>query len=153
MIQRIQTLFLIAVILICVALFLSPICQSSMADTTQENQVNFLTYSVSGEESIMAEGVNLLLPVLNIAVLLLAGFTIFLYKNRLLQVKLCMLAGIFSAIMLMLIFFLPGSIGEKEPVTYLVGTYLIALQVLFFLLARRSIIKDEKLVRSSDRIR
>ena len=90
------------------------------------------------DEDMRPSGLTLCLAVISIV-------DIFLYKNRVLQAKVClgmMLAGIVYYIFM----------AVRQPV---IGWYsaLPMLAVFLLFLARKRILKDEKLVRSLDRIR
>ena len=82
-------------------------------------------------------------------------FIIFKYKNRLLQIKLCRISILINTVIIVLIFFYTDSF-EKELATkadYKIGAVLPLLSVIFLYLAASAIRKDEKLVKSSDRLR
>lgn len=90
------------------------------------------------------------LMITTIAVGALAMITIFLYKNRGLQMKLCFLGIVLEAVLIFLYY--------RETQTFTSGTYsltalLHSVIVLAFVLAARGISKDNKLVRGSDRLR
>lgn len=90
---------------------------------------------------------------------ILATSTIFLFKRRQLQVKLTHLSVLLIGAKLLLVFLyyidkaeemMQGNIDEMG---YGVSLYLLLVSILLFILARRAIIADEKLVKSSERIR
>lgn len=90
------------------------------------------------------------LTVLTVVAGLLAFITIFLYNNRRLQLRLCY-AGIFLTLVLLTMYFL-------EMDNFITGN--VALWAVFyfsilacFILAARGILKDEKLIKSLDRLR
>jgi peptidoglycan/LPS O-acetylase OafA/YrhL len=80
----------------------------------------------------------------------LALLTIFLFKNRKLQLRLC-IAGIFLDVLLLALYFIETKDFSKG--TYNLSALLPAAIVILFFLAARSISKDEKLVKGSDRLR
>jgi Domain of unknown function (DUF4293) len=136
MLQRIQTIWLL---LASVCAFLT----LKLPFYSGTNAKAIASYPLNGAETI-------LLLSITIALGLLSLFTLFLFKNRVLQLRLCILGIIIEAILLFLYF--------KQVQTFTVGTYsLTALLhgfiILFLLLAARSINKDEKMVKSSDRLR
>lgn len=93
---------------------------------------------------------TLLLMITTIAVGVLALVNIFLYKKRSLQLKLCVLGILLEAVLIFLYY--------RETTTFTLGTYsltsiLHSIIVLAFVLAARSINKDEKLIKTSDRLR
>lgn len=93
---------------------------------------------------------NLPLMILTSAVSFLALCTIFIFKNRKLQLKLCVLGILMEALLIFLYY--------SEVKTYTDGTLsfwaiLHGIIVFFFFLAARGINKDEKMVKDSDRLR
>lgn len=93
---------------------------------------------------------TILLMVTTIAVGMLALITIFLYKQRTLQLRLCVLGILLEAILIFLYY--------RETNTFTEGTYsltaiLHSVIVLAFVLAARGISKDQKLLKTSDRLR
>jgi Domain of unknown function (DUF4293) len=93
---------------------------------------------------------NFPILLLTVAVSFLALCTIFLFKNRKLQMRLCIL-GIFLEALLIFMYY-------REVKTYTDGTLsfwaiLHGTIVFLFFLAARSINKDERMVKDSDRLR
>lgn len=135
MIQRIQTVFLALTLLCNLGVYFTPIYTHAMADPQQ-----WIGFGLA--ISLLVSG-------------LLAVYSIFLFKERKQQIVWTKRAAFFQVIALGFavgVFFSLGGIG-----TYLwdeaIGTGLIVLGFIFILLALRSINKDEKLVKSMDRIR
>ncbi|MCB0805674.1 MAG: DUF4293 domain-containing protein [Bacteroidales bacterium] len=156
MIQRIQSLFLFLVVILGILMFFSPLASFFSEMHNLKLYVYKLENMVPGSE--IQFGFTTILPLLlfNIAITLLSGYTIFLYKNRILQIKLirfCMLLNMF--IIVGVFFLYPRLIetrveGETE---FGFSAYLPLVSLLFLYLANRYILKDEKLVRSIDRLR
>jgi hypothetical protein len=89
--------------------------------------------------------------------ILLSIATIFLYNNRSLQLRLTILSLI-SAILLPLVAFLliyneKTAMVQGAVIKDSIGAYLPLVSIISAILARVYIIKDEKLVRSMDRLR
>jgi peptidoglycan/LPS O-acetylase OafA/YrhL len=80
----------------------------------------------------------------------LALLTIFLFKSRKLQLRLCLM-GILLDILLVILYFIETKDFNKG--TYNLWALLPAAIAFLFFLAARSISKDEKLVKDSDRLR
>jgi peptidoglycan/LPS O-acetylase OafA/YrhL len=80
----------------------------------------------------------------------LALLTIFLFKNRKLQLRLC-IAGILLDILLLVLYFIETK--DFSQGTYNLSVLLPAAVVILFFLAARSISNDEKMVKDSDRLR
>ncbi len=159
MIQRVQTLFLLGVVIISIVLFFLPLSQKTIVNestgTTETYTLHLdkISQSVSGESDNTLTKTFALLAV-NLALLLLTAYTIFMFKNRALQIRLCTFGSLLIAVLLVLIFYYADGMGTKQvkPV-YLPGIYLVAVQVLLLMLSRRFIRKDEMLVKAADRIR
>ncbi len=79
-----------------------------------------------------------------------AFVTIFLFDNRKLQLKLCYL-GIFLTAVLITMYFLEMNNFTKGTVAIWAIFYFAILG--FYILAVRGILKDEKLIKSMDRLR
>lgn len=95
---------------------------------------------------------NILLLILSVLVGLLALITIFLYKDRKLQMKLLFAGLVVSLLNIFLYFnqikkFLPGE-G-----TYTFTSALSFIIPILFILALRGVYRDQKLVKSLDRLR
>lgn len=92
------------------------------------------------------------LMIATIAVGVLALTTIFLFKKRALQLRLCFLGILFEAVIIFLYYrevknFIP------EQSTYSLTALLHSIIVLAFVLAARGINNDSKLLRESNRLR
>jgi len=158
MIQRIQTLYLFFAFLAIALLFAFPMAQFFSETGTYIFSITGLKNMVPGEPDAFNPMIFLPLIIVAIVIALLALFTIFQYKKRPLQVKLTS-AGVFVSIaLIMSIFFLYIPMIEKKiniiP-NYLdsVGIYLPLVALVFMVMANRAIKRDEKLVRSADRLR
>jgi hypothetical protein len=81
---------------------------------------------------------------------ILAFITIFFFKNRKLQLSLCYI-GIFLAAVLIAMYFLEIANFYNGSVTIWAVIYFFIF--IFFILAARGIWKDQKLVKSMDRLR
>lgn len=95
-------------------------------------------------------GENLLLGLVTIAIGALAIITIFLFKKRVIQLRLCVL-GIFLEALLIFLYY-------REVSSFTRGTYSLtalfqSIIVIAFFLAARKINRDENLVKSSERLR
>ncbi len=150
MIQRKQTLFLLELVFLSVSLLFVP---SNML-FTREAAINVYLLPGSGAyvpstQLYLASGINFLCLVIALA-------TVFLYKKRTLQVKLCYLMMVLWAVIALLIAFFPLAIFA-EGVTRIENNYfgvVIAIfAILALFLAVRFIKKDIELLKSADRIR
>jgi glucan phosphoethanolaminetransferase (alkaline phosphatase superfamily) len=158
MIQRIQTLYLSLAFIAIALLFAFPLAQFFSETGTYMFSITGLKNLVPGEPEAFNYKVFLPLIVLSAGIALLALITIFQYKKRLLQIKLTS-GGVFASIALIMgIFFLYIPMIEKKiniVPNYLdsIGIYLPLVALVFFVMANRAIKRDEKLVRSADRLR
>lgn len=156
MIQRIQTLFLFIVFALGIAAFFFPIANFFSSDFYT------LELNVLGVKEYMDYGIEypntILLPIVLGLISIFAFVTIFLYKKRMLQIRIIRFAILLNVVYLGLVFFL--YVPELEALTvsnadYISepGVYLSIVSIVFLFLASRFIMKDEKLIRSADRLR
>lgn len=90
------------------------------------------------------------LTIISVITGLLAFVTIFLFDNRKLQLRLCYL-GIFITLILLTLYFLEmGNFLDGHVAIWAIFYFAI---LGFYILAARGIWKDEKLVKSMDRLR
>ncbi len=94
------------------------------------------------------------LAAVSLLMVIMGGYSIFLYNNRKLQMRFC----VFNSLLVVcwyIVFYvlLKLSTETDHPTTLWVAVFLPAVAEVFFLLARRAIKKDDDLVRSADRIR
>lgn len=151
--QRIQTVFLVIVILSLVASIFLPIWVYDAGERSHE--LYALHYSVIENGSRVTQ----YFPYSVTAMLAIAAITIALieirkFKSRVTQMKLGALNSLFMAgTVLSAVLFSNGLIKEFQGGVYGMGLWLPGLAVVCNLLANRFIRRDEKLVRDSDRLR
>ena len=141
MIQRIQTIWLLIVAIAAFATYTLTLYIGKIAD---------------GTEKVFQLADDFLLVIIIIALGILAIICLFLYKNRKLQFKLSVLGVIFSIGFLFLEYFRVESFKKDNLIqtgSYQIGALLPLVMVIFFFLAARGIYKDERLVKSMDRLR
>ena len=160
MIQRIQTLYLALAFIAIALLFAFPLAQF-FADNLNGSYIFWIT----GLKNKVPDGSNVFNPliflpliIVTVGIAILALVTIFQYKNRSFQIKLTNIGVISSIALIMGIFFLYIPLIEKKiSITpyYLdsIGIYLPLVALVFMVMANRAIKRDEKLVRSADRLR
>jgi len=148
MIQRIQTLFLLAVTIVASVMFFIPF------QTFVNSENSFPICLMPGCSSEILNNNTYYPMILNLLVVILSIATIFLFKNRVLQYKLSNVLALLNVFIVGLFFLLayvkPDLIGM---VTFSFGAFLPSINVIFALFAAHFIKKDEQLVRSADRIR
>ena len=156
MLQRIQTLYLlIVVVAMSLTLFLP-----SMRAISPEG-IDYALSTLRGfypveQGGFHLSGVTMWLTITNIVILLIALFTIFMYKWRIIQIRF----SIFNMVLLIgyyaIFFFTRYVIFEQNPMTSTTFSWPIILPLISAILtylALRAIGKDEALVRSLDRLR
>lgn len=151
MIQRIQSLFLLLVILCLGGMFLAPIATFDKTVLTVQG--------IEVEEN--GEALDSLLPFplspIVLGLLLLTIFILFSYRNRKRQLLLGRL-NYFLILALVVVVFLSISDIQKQlndgnSNPYGLAAYLPIISLGFHLLANRAIKRDEELVKSLDRLR
>jgi hypothetical protein len=140
MIQRIQSLWLLIASICAFASINLPFYYGSLE--VQGSTTTITPYDKDNN--------NIILLVFVIATALMALISIFLYSNRSLQIKMCVVGLVLSLANLMHYFlymrgFISGGLSLYSILSFLVPV--------FFILAIRSIYKDQKLLKSLDRLR
>ncbi|MDF2448180.1 MAG: conserved rane protein of unknown function [Bacteroidota bacterium] len=148
MIQRKQTLFLLAVAIIAIILFFVPFQKLTIQDSVWP--ICLMPGCSQGHLTS-----NIYFPmILNTLVLIISVATIFLYKKRVYQFKLANLLVLFNVMILGLFFLLDFAIMEQGSLlSYQVGAFLPVISIIFSYFASHFIKRDEQMVRSADRIR
>jgi amino acid transporter len=158
MIQRIQTLYLSLAFIAIALLFAFPLAQFFAENGAYVFSITGLKNMVPGDPDAFSPMIFLPLIIVAVGIAILDLFTIFQYKNRSFQVKLTNI-GVLAAIALILgIFFLYIPMIEKKinivpDYRKAFGIYLPLVALVFMVMANRAIKRDEKLVRSADRLR
>lgn len=156
MLQRIQTLYLlIVVVTMSLTLFLP-----SMRAISPEG-IDYALSTLRGfypieQGGFHLSGVTMWLTITNIVILLIALFTIFMYKWRIIQIRF----SIFNMVLLIgyyAIFFFTRYVilqqNTMDSTTFSWPIILPLISAILTYLALRAIGKDETLVRSLDRLR
>lgn len=160
MIQRIQSLFLLLSAVFAIVLFFVKV--SFPAAVNEKDVNNLITVCYVSEYQQDDDGFKTkplyFSGILNTLVAVISLLTIFLYKNRIRQSLFCRLNILLGAgLIVAIIFVFENYGGVKQLIGNESKHYLIlilpALSVLFSYLANLFILKDERLVRSADRIR
>jgi hypothetical protein len=135
LIQRIQSLYLLLAVILNIAVFFTPVYRHAVNDP-----VAWIGWGFASSLTLT---------------FLLAAAAIFLYKNRILQLRMVKLGTYIQIVVLGFtagILFSLGGFGTflwKE----VLSSGLVVLGLILFWLAGRAIKKDEELVKSMDRIR
>jgi len=164
MIQRVQTLYLLGIVILGVMLFFLPVIQF----TTPENSViqRMFLLSAQGLEEMPTEFDYGILPavemqglwgltVITLLIPVLALVDIFLYKKRLLQARLNIFTAMvcvgYYGMLFMYVWFMRHTIRVEWDICFAACIPLVCL--ILVVGATRLILKDEMLVRAADRIR
>lgn len=164
MIQRIQTLFLLIAFIATALLFFFPVASITEFTQVQSETLETDYYELGATGFIDPSPASIpqlsnytFIPLIIIIIMeiILIGFTISRYKNRLYQLKLVK-TGIFLNIILVAGIFLNYPklfIDSQIDIEPGPGVYLPLISLIFLVMAYRFILKDEKLVKSIDRLR
>lgn len=162
MIQRIQSVFLLLVALVMLTVLFLPLWNKLDVEVMESVKLNAfnLTYSkvdMDGTESIINTKPTFWISVLAVAAAAVAMISIFQYKNRLRQIQLGALNSLLMGGCLGFTYYYT-TIAEQVVAPQMVGTfqvgfYIMAAALFFNALSNRFIRRDERLVKSADRIR
>lgn len=154
MIQRIQTLYLLVVTALVAVTLFAPLAWFAV-DAAEYRLYAFSLSSLEGEVVQSTVYMGLLL----LASCLLPLVTIFLYRRRMLQIRLCaveMVLLLGSVVMEAIYYYLSSrffSDGEMLARGFRPAIALPLVSLFFVYLALRAIFRDELMVRAADRIR
>lgn len=158
MIQRIQTVYLALAILALTLLFFFPMA-------TFISDLAYLKFYLLGLKNMAPDGITPVpatfnIPLIIVVVLIIAldAVAIFLFKNRSRQIQLTNIAVMLNILFILGILFIYIPMVEKKTsikpdFTSGLGIYLPIVSLMFTVLSNRAIKRDDKLVRSSDRLR
>ncbi|MBX9733821.1 MAG: DUF4293 domain-containing protein [Chitinophagaceae bacterium] len=140
MIQRVQSIWLLLAAACTAASFKFSFFSGNQLNVTT-NVKDFIRFNAQQNTWIL---------ILTVVIAVAALVSIFMYRDRKRQALIVLASGILSIILIGLYFSIENNFAESS----LDLTSLIHFSVpLFFALALRAIYKDEKLVKSADRIR
>ena len=158
MIQRIQTIYLFIAAACSAALFFFPVASFLSDITYQKLYIVGLVNLAPGEQAAISRSLVLPLAVIGSLMFILALTAILLYKKRDMQLRLVKFGILSTIVMIAGIFFLYSPLIEKKlaivpDYTGEIGIYFPLITLVFFILANRAITRDDKLVKSLDRLR
>jgi len=158
MIQRIQTLYLSIAFIAIALLFAFPLAQFFAENGAYVFSITGLKNMVPGDPDAFSPMIFLPLIIAAVGIAILDLFTIFQFKNRSFQVKLTNVGVLAAVALIMGIFFLYIPMIEKKinivpDYRKAFGIYLPLVALVFMVMANRAIKRDDKLVRSADRLR
>ena len=157
MIQRIQTIWLLLATVVILGLFMFPYL--NYTDLVGLGKKLFVTgeYSAVNNESVK-QSRFILQTIATIVVALVPLITIFQFKNRKLQIKLIYVSIALIALLGVWMYF--SSVATLDLISQSfgannigVGFFLLPVSIIFLAMAIGGIRKDEKLIKSADRLR
>lgn len=164
MIQRIQTLWLAFVLILSAATFFFPLAMFNFEYKGLE--FNEIFSFIPSYDNVIFGDIIKFSPAyslisMQIGVAIISLISIFLYKNRMLQIKILSAGFLLLAIYIAYLLFVKIDgietqileLGIKPSIRYGISSYFPILQLLLLILAQRAIKKDDRIVRSSDRLR
>ena len=155
MIQRIQTLYLLVVAALSAVMCFVPLAWFATGEAGEFELHAFALESVGGETLHSTVYLGILLA----AASLLPLITVFLYRRRLLQIRLCCVEMVLLLGVLAMegVYYYLGCRAFSELAFHSQGfkpaIALPLISLLFVVLAAKAIFRDELLVRDADRIR
>jgi len=157
MIQRMQTVWLFASAVVLLGLFVFPyVSYIDLVGLGKKIMVTGVYSSVNNEP--IRESATWLKAVMVALVAICPIFIIFFYKNRKKQIRYALIAMLFIVLlgvwMLCSANALLGEISQKVGFGNIgVGFFLLPIALVFLAMAIRAIRKDEKMLKSADRLR
>lgn len=152
MIQRKQTLYLLLAIIAIFAIMFLPILQGITPVVNHEWQITSF-YFEERTSKIIEYWPEFNFFIIECLVLLLSIYTIFAYKNRKLQMKLCVVNMILLVIWYVLLVFIVMIKFDGNSLKIGWEPFLPLVAFILIYLAHQGIAADERLVRAADRIR
>ena len=155
MLQRIQSIYLLFASLVLSGLFLFPLAHNIFVNGKLVSvMVTGVYENINGQDK--HTGVFTALTIITVIAALIPLAIIFFYKNRKQQIALC-----YSAILVLIgySFWMAQTVKKVVGAITLeyknmgIGLFLTSLSIILIIFAVKSIQRDEKLVRSADRLR
>ena len=152
MIQRIQSLFLLAAVILQILFISFPLSHFALEDFNVDFFAVGFKQAISGEVLLTTTP----LYILCFGILFLTTVAIFLYKKRILQIRFCIYnmllnAGLISMLILNISDFMKNNSVEAHSYSPILAMPIVSIILLY--LAFRGIRKDEVLVKAYDRLR
>lgn len=156
MIQRIQSIFLFLTVVLCVLMFFYPLAVFLNDLGYYKLYVYDFVSMGPDPQTIFSQYFALPMSAVVAVIAILSIITLFMYKNRLGQMRLIKTAIFLNIVLIVGI--LLGYVGIIERKLNIQGNYDVAaffplITLIFLVIAYRGVRKDEKLVRSADRLR
>ncbi|MDR3653661.1 MAG: DUF4293 domain-containing protein [Paludibacter sp.] len=155
MLQRIQTLYLLAIVVLSGFIIFSPIADLINKVDNLIYLVDFRGISLIKPTGNVVDSAVWLLTAVSVVVPVLALITIFSYKNRVKQIRLTVINMVFiiSYYFFLLLYLWPACVRLHADWHLRITALFPLINLILCYLAIGSIGKDEKLVKSLDRLR
>jgi hypothetical protein len=157
MIQRIQSVLLAGVVICMITLLFVTIWQKQNIETKES--VTLTAFSIKSElKTGNVESSIILIGALAIAAAGIAGYSIFQYQKRTLQLLLgivnsMLLMGLLGSMWYAVEFNASKILLNGNPAKFGIGFFMPAVSMLLNMMSSKFIRRDEKLVNSADRLR
>ncbi|HEY5499015.1 MAG TPA: DUF4293 domain-containing protein [Bacteroidales bacterium] len=150
MIQRIQSLYLLLITALLIAVLFLPFGVFQ----TSHGAFEYTAFSIGGDAGKLALPLWFL-PILSILSAALAFVTIFLFKKRKIQIRLCLLNSLLMVSLSLVVAVILFLFKNNSPSDFAVGfgLPLPMISIILNFMAIKAIRKDESLVKSWDRMR
>lgn len=156
MIQRVQSIFLFLIAVSMGVLLSTPIWEKvGTANETAQLTALRLTHTKDNSSLITP---TYYLAILAVLVLGISIFTIFKFRNRLLQMGMCavnaiLLTATMGVVLYLTLYKAKDFFNPTDQGNFTFGFYALVAALLFNMLANRFIRRDEKMVQESNRLR
>lgn len=154
MIQRIQTLYLLGIAVLLAFFFFTPFATYTI--DPQMDKFQFLAFGLTAVKT-NPEMIYRTTPLIIISIIAMAIplVSIFLYKHRMIQIRLCIVNTILLLGMQGLLYYYVNAVSKLLPAPTQYGIIFIfpLVSAILSFLALRAIAKDEALIRSLERLR
>ena len=155
MIQRIQTIYLFLASIALFALFLFPVITNLIINGNPDSIMANGIYEIVGGLRTKTTPFTLL-SIVTVAVALLPLIAVFTYKNRSMQKNYCYIVIV---LIIGYSFYMTETIKavaegtDIRPENFSLGAILPSIAIVLMIFAIKGITKDEKLIKSADRLR
>jgi hypothetical protein len=151
MLQRIQTVYLLGAFSVILALFFTDVAIIS-ASGGSFNLNGFHISHLSGNSTV---SFFIWLKIFGYMLSFLILLTVFLYKNRKIQMKLCILNIFIALALLAMLYYMLKlqSLVQFSDISFQYPVLFPLVAVVLLFMAYRAILKDDRLIKSLDRLR
>lgn len=154
MIQRIQSLFLLLSLILSILLVFIPFAQVYHPDAGIFSIKSTGMFQIVQDKELLQAKIYPLLIIVAVT-LVFQTFTLFLYRKRVLQIRLCNLSSLFhfGVLILGIYYIYQAANNNGSTIEYGLSLIFPLICIVSNFIASRYILKDEKLIKSLDRLR